>query len=115
MGHTWQFFRAGGVDQVSLRDARDLRALPELDPKLWVALAMPTRAVDIDPDTLDLLDEDRDGRVRVPDILAAVAWVDAQWKDPGLVLTSADEVALDALQDGPLRTAAQRILRDVGK
>ena len=42
MTQRWQFFRAGAVDQVSLRDGADLLALPKLDQKLWVALAMPT-------------------------------------------------------------------------
>jgi hypothetical protein len=41
MGHDWHFFRAGGVDQVSLRNGADVLALAELDQKLWVALAMP--------------------------------------------------------------------------
>src|SRR5262249_343576 len=43
--HRWKFFRAGGVDQVLLRDGRDIVRLAELDQKLWVALAMPTRGV----------------------------------------------------------------------
>jgi hypothetical protein len=63
MAHQWHFFRAGGVDQVSLKSGADLLALPELDQKLWVALAMPTRDVAIDPATMDLLDGDKDGRV----------------------------------------------------
>jgi len=65
MGHRFHFFRAGGVDQVSLRDGADLLALPELDQKLWAALAMPTRGIDLDPETLGLLDADADGRIRV--------------------------------------------------
>ena len=40
----------GGVDQVSLRDGEDMLALAELDQKLWVALAMPTKGIDIDAD-----------------------------------------------------------------
>ncbi len=40
MLHRWHFFRAGAVDQVTLRDGFDLLALPDLDQKLWVALAM---------------------------------------------------------------------------
>ena len=48
MAHRWHFFRAGGVDQVSLRNGEDLKALGELDQKLWVALAMPVKGVDLD-------------------------------------------------------------------
>jgi hypothetical protein len=40
-GHSWKFFRAGGVDQVVLATAADLANLHALDQKLWVALACP--------------------------------------------------------------------------
>src|ERR1700690_4203395 len=99
MTHRWHFFRAGGVDQGSLRDGADLTALRGLDQQLWVALAMPTTGTDIDPDTLALLDPDKDGRVRVDDILAAVDWIAATFKEPGDVLATADSIALDALAD----------------
>ena len=59
MAHRWHFFRAGGVDQVSLRDGKDLTSLVELDQKLWVALAMPIKGVDLDVETLDLIDTDK--------------------------------------------------------
>ena len=62
MSHRFHFFRTGGVDQVSLRDGdNDMLALPQLDYKLWAALAMPTSGVDVDHETLTLLDADGDG------------------------------------------------------
>ena len=115
MAHKFHFFRAGGVDQVSLRDGADLRALSELDQKLWVALVMPVHGVDIDPETLSLLDEDKDGRIHVDDILAAVKWVCATFKDPGDVLTSATEVRFDALANADIVTTAKHMLVDLGK
>jgi hypothetical protein len=115
MAHTWHFFRAGGVDQVSLRDGADILALEELDQKLWVALAMPTRDVDIDPVTLDFLDIDKDGRIRVTDILAAVKWVKGAFKDAGKLLTSATSVPLTQIADPKIVAAAKRVLADLGK
>ena len=41
--HRWQFFRAGGVDQVVFRSGADIARIGELDQKLWVELACPTR------------------------------------------------------------------------
>ena len=38
--HRWKFFRAGGVDQVQLRDGKDIANLGLLDQKLWMALAV---------------------------------------------------------------------------
>ncbi|MBK7536099.1 MAG: hypothetical protein IPI49_12185 [Myxococcales bacterium] len=115
MAHQWHFFRAGGVDQVSLRDGADILALDQLDQKLWVALAMPTRDVDIDPATLDGLDVDKDGRIRVQDILQAVAWIKTTFKDAGKLLTSADSVALAQLADAKILATAKRMLSDLGK
>ncbi len=115
MAHQFHFFRAGGVDQVSIRSGADLSALRELDKKLWVALAMPTRDVEIDAATLDLLDADRDGRIRVPDILSAIDWIAATWRDVNYVLRSADAVPLYEIKDPKIASAARRVLSDLGK
>jgi hypothetical protein len=114
-GHRWQFFRAGGVDQVSLRDASDLGRLAELDQKLWVALAMPTTGVDVEAETLALLDHDKDSRIRVQDILDAIHWAKETLVDIGSLLTSSDEVNLAAIADPKVLAAARRMLSDLGK
>lgn len=111
----WSFFRAGGVDQVSLASGDDILALAQLDQKLWVALQMPTRDIDVDPVTMDLLDGDRDGRVRVPDILAAVAWCKDAFKRPDDLLESKSEVPLSAIASADIAAAAKRVLSDLGK
>jgi hypothetical protein len=113
--HRWTFYRSGGVDQVALQSGDDLVHLHELDPKLWIALSMPTRGVEIDPRTLDLLDTDKDGHVRQPEVLAAIAWICELYKDPGRLLAGGDTVALDELHDGPLVAGARRLLVDLGK
>src|SRR3569833_1945016 len=115
MEHRWHFFRAGGVDQVSLRDGKDRVAIARLDQKLWVALAMPTKGVDLDPATLDLIDTDKDGRIRVHDIQREVEFIAATFKDPDDVLQSADEIDLTDLKDDKVVAAAKRMLTDLGK
>jgi hypothetical protein len=115
MGHRFHFFRAGGVDQVSIRDGADMLALAELDQQLWVALAMPTRGIDLDPDTLVLLDHDGDGRVRVRDILAAIEWAKRTFVRPADLLVGADSLALPAIADPQIVGAAKRMLSDLGK
>ena len=69
--HRWTFFRAGDFDQVQLATGADLANLDPLDQKLWVAPACPTSGLEIDARTLDLMDTDKDGRVRVPEMIAA--------------------------------------------
>ncbi len=115
MAQRWHFFRAGGVDQVSLRDGSDLTSIAELDQKLWVALAMPVKGVDLDPETLGLLDTDKDGRIRVHDIQREVVFIGHTFKDPDDVLKSADEVELSDLKDDKVVAAAKRMLKDLGK
>ena len=81
--HTWKFFRAGGFDQVRLESGADLMALDQLDQKLWVALACPTTGLEFDSKTLELMDTDHDGRIRAPELIAAVKWAGGLLEEPG--------------------------------
>ena len=118
--HAWQFFRAGGVDQVMIRNGADLAHLGELDQKLWVALACPTRGTELDPRMLDLIDTDHDGRIRPPELIAACAWACRHLTDPDLLLQGGDSLPLSAITSGegsetPLVDEARRILQLRGK
>ncbi len=68
MTHQWNFFRAGGFDQVQLKTGEDLLALGELNQKLWVALSCPTRGIEFDTRTLDMIDSDRDAQVHANEV-----------------------------------------------
>ena len=69
--HRWTFTRIGGVDQVVFKSGEDIANLRDLEQKLWAVLTMPARQ-HLMRDTLEYLDADKDGRIRVPDILRAV-------------------------------------------
>jgi hypothetical protein len=94
--HRWRFFRAGGADQLSIESGDDLLHLAELDPKLWVALACPVAGLELDERTLALMDADGDGRLRQPEILAAVQWAVERVADPGTLLAGG-ELALKSI------------------
>lgn len=118
--HTWKFFRAGGFDQVRLDTGADLMALDELDQKLWVALACPTTGLEFDSNTLALIDTDKDGRIRAPELIAAVKWAGACLKNPDDLLKSAPELPLSAINDATLEgqqllASARQILANLGK
>ncbi|MGJ7581347.1 hypothetical protein ACSFA3_14275 [Variovorax sp. RHLX14] len=122
--HTWQFFRAGGVDQVAIRSGADIAHIGELDQKLWVALACPTRGIEFDARTLDLIDTDRDGRIRPPELIAACVWACSHLKNPDTLMQGGDSLALDDIAelpadekspDMPLTEEARRILQLRGK
>ncbi len=118
--HPWQFFRAGGLDQVKLETGADLAQLASLDPKLWIALACPTKGLEFDQRTLDLIDTDKDSRIRVPEILAAVGWALARLKS-GDSLARGDapvelaNVATDKPEGQAILAAAKQILAALGK
>lgn len=115
MAHRWNIYRSGGVDQVAIKTGDDLANLRSLDPKLWIALSMPTKGVDLDPRTLELLDSDKDGFVRQPEILEAVAWLQEQHVDLGSVLSGGESVKLDKLKAGAVRAGAEQLLANLGK
>ena len=97
--HTWNFFRTGGLDQVALTTAEDLLALGQLDQKLWVALSCPVKGLELDEKTLALIDTDGDGRIRVPELLAAVKWAASRLRDPAALLRGDDALPLAAIAD----------------
>ncbi len=118
--HTWKFFRAGGFNQVLFDSGADLLALKELDQKLWVALSCPTRGIEFDAKTLDLIDYDADGHVRANEVLAAVAWAGALLKDAGLLVKGSDSLALADIDDSSAEgkqvlASARHILKSLGK
>jgi hypothetical protein len=118
--HRWKFYRAGGVDQVMIRNGLDIANLTDLDQKLWVALAMPTRGIEFDAKTLDLIDTDKDGRIRPPEILAAIKWIRGALRNLDDLTRGGDSVLLSAINDqtpvgAGLLASARHILGEVGK
>ena len=118
--HKWKFFRAGGLDQVVFRNGHDLVNLDALDQKLWVALSCPTRGVEFDARTLDLLDSDKDQRIRAPEFITASKWLREVLSKYDSLMKGTDAVALDAVnEESPrgkvLAAGMRRILENLGK
>lgn len=119
-GHRWRFFRAGGFDQVRLDTGEDLLSLPDLDQKLWVALSCPVHGLEFDEKTLEIIDTDKDGRIRVPEVLAAVSWAGSVLKNPDSLLKREAVLPLSAIDAGTeegkrLLSSAKEILKNLGK
>lgn len=118
--YRWKFFRAGGLDQVMIRNGRDIASLSGLDQKLWVALSCPTRGMEFDTKTLDLIDTDKDGRIRAPELLGAIHWTVQNLKNPDDVTKGEDSLPLAEIKDqsesgAKLIAGAKRILTNLGK
>ena len=120
MRHTWTFQRVGGLDQVVLKNADDIINLANLDPKLWVALSCPTTGLDFDQRTLQLLDSDNDGRIRIPDILDAISWAKDKIVSFDNIVQSSETLPLSQIDDSTeqgkkLLVTAHSILANLNK
>ena len=107
--NSWTFSRIGGVDQVVIRNGTDVAGLAKLDQKLWAVLAMPTGLPDL-KESLEYLDEDRDGKIRVPDILRTIDELKGKLKNLDALFEQNDHIGLDQLSDEHLREAISRVL-----
>lgn len=108
------------MDQVSIRTGADIANIGQLDQKLWVALACPTRGIEFDSATLDLIDQDSDGRIRAPELVQACEWAASMVKDPEVLAQGSDVLALDSIRPDAeagqaLIDEARRILKLSGK
>ena len=118
--HTWKFYRTGGLDQVLFRNGADIAHLAELDQKLWTALSCPTKGIRFDAKTLELLDTDKDGRIRVPELLAAVKWLSARLVSLDPLMEGSETLRLASISTSTpegqsMLASAKRILANLGK
>ena len=79
--HKWKFCTKSGLKQVKVECGDDLRRLKDLDQKYWTALAASNTGLRFDSRTLEFLDTDGDGRVRVPELLAAIDFLESKGVD----------------------------------
>lgn len=111
----FNFFCAGGVEQLSICKAEDLAAVEALDPKLWLAISMPTDTVDFDARTLALIDSDGDGRIRISEVKSAVAFLREHFADFSSFFAGKSSFPLNALKsESPLTASARKLLEEAG-
>jgi hypothetical protein len=120
MAPNFNFFRAGGFDQVQLTRGEELVNLDALDQKLWVALACPTKGLAIDARTLELLDTDKDGRIRANELIAAAKWAGSLLTNVDDLVKAPKELLLSSLNESTdegknTAKAARTILSSLGK
>ena len=78
MSYKWKWTKEGCMAQVRFVTGEDIARLAELDQKCWAALSMPTTGVRFDARMLELMDTDGDGRIRTPEVIAAVDFLKAK-------------------------------------
>ena len=123
MSHTnyeWSFSSVGGVKRVNFDCGRDILALEQLDQKLWTVLSCPTNGLEIDATTLELIDEDNDGHIKVTEILAAIKWIGSIINNPDDLMEQNAVFPLNAINENNaegkiLMASAKNILKNLGR
>ena len=97
-GYDWKFITVGGVTRVNIETGDDIAHLNELDQKLWTVLSSPVKGLEFDEKTLTLIDSDKDGRIRVNEVVAASQWLTKVLKDMNYLLEEKDTVDFSQVQ-----------------
>lgn len=118
-GHNWTYCSLGGEVRVKICTGEDIAHLDELDPKLWTVLSCPTKGFNFDSKTLELLDCDKDGRIRVDEVVAASKWLTSLVNNKDLILEGRDAIDLSEINTdtdlgAKLAASAKHVLSNLG-
>ena len=72
-------------------NGNDLANLASLDPKLWFAISMPIKGVRFDCRMLELMDSDKDGRIRADEVIGAIDFLKSKGVDLDSVFKVGEE------------------------
>ncbi|MCQ2607326.1 MAG: hypothetical protein MJ197_01380 [Bacteroidales bacterium] len=117
--YEWKFSNVGGVPRVNIETGEDIAHLGELDQKMWTVLSCPTKGLEIDEKTLQQIDVDGDGKIRVNEVVDAAEWITKALKNPDLLLQQSDTLSLNDInqesEEGKkLYNSAKQILSNLG-
>lgn len=117
--YEWKFSKIGGVTRVNIETGEDIAHLAELDQKMWTVLSCPTKGLEIDDKTLEILDLDHDGKIKVNEVISASQWLTKVLKDPNMLIKQDSTLNLSDInqedEDGKkLYDSAKQILKNLG-
>ena len=105
MAYKFTFTTIGGDTRMLIGKGEDLRHLRELDEKMWTVLSCPTVGLEIPEDTLNIIDTDSDGHIRIDEVIAASDWLCSLVKNPDVLLEETDVVNIADLNEGNAEAA----------
>ena len=116
--YPWKFASVGGTVRVNIQSGEDIRHLGELDRKMWTVLSCPTSGLEFDETTLKLIDVDKDGKIRVDEVIKTAQWLTRILKNADDLLKENDSLPLDGFNtedpDGArLQASARQILKNL--
>ena len=116
--YPWKFASVGGAVRVNIQSGEDIRHLGELDRKMWTVLSCPVNGLEFDAKTLQLIDTDADGKIRVDEVIKTAQWLTRVLKNPDELLKEGDTLAFSEFNtDDPdgarLLSSARQILSNL--
>ncbi|MEG2414292.1 MAG: hypothetical protein RR982_06240 [Kiritimatiellia bacterium] len=93
--HRFKFYKMARTVQVSLASGADIANLSTLDKKFWLVLSCPAKVAGYDCAVGRVLDTDSDGRVRVPEVLAAIEWLKPRVADFDRLFVPVEGLSID--------------------
>ncbi len=113
MAYTFSFSSIAKTIQVRLQKGADIEHLAELDQKYWLMLSCGVNAMGVDGEGVaKALDKNGDGRVRVPEILDAIAWLKPRLRSFDRLFVPATELSHEDLAEGTPESIALNSLFD---
>ncbi len=117
--YKWQYCSLGGTKRVCITRGEDIAHLGELDQKLWTVLSCPVKGLELDERTLDLIDYDRDGKIRADEVITAANWLCSVVKDKDRILEGHDYIDLsdfntDNEEGAQMHDCAAEVLKIMG-
>ena len=97
--YPWRYTKIGGVTRVSIETGDDIAHLPTLDQKQWTVLSCPTSGLEIDPDTLKMLDTDGDGHIKVNEVTSSIEWLSKVLKNMDSLTEKSAVLPLSAIRE----------------
>jgi len=118
--YKWEFCNMGGTSRVKISSGKDIANLYQLDTKMWTVLSCPVKGLEIDEKSLNYMDCDADGKIRVNDVICVSKWITGALNDPDLLLQGKDSAHLNDFNQeneagSKLYKSAKQILENLGK
>ena len=119
-GYKWEFSNVGGTPRVKITTGEDIAHLAELDPKMWTVLSCPVKGLEISDKSLGYIDADKDGKIRINDVVASSQWLTGVLKNKDLILAGSDSVDIEQINQEneagrKLYASAKQVLENLGK
>lgn len=110
--YNFSFTSVGGATRVHIKSGEDIAHLSELDEKMWTVLSCPTTGLEIDAESLGLMDTDGDGQLHVGEVVRTAEWLKASLASLDCLFEQGDVLKVADIKDEAIRAIAEKVAGD---